>query len=162
GNGSDGVSILIGGIKNTIGGRPPVGKGNVISGNSGAGVSINGSDGLANGNSVEGNLIGTDFTGTKALANGSDGVVLLEDSFGNTIGGTVSGAANVIAFNLGNGVGIGTAFPNGNAILGNSIFSNGKLGIDLGLDGVTPNDPCDGDSGANKLQNHPVLTEALF
>jgi len=66
-----------------------------------------------------------------------------------------------------------------NAILGNSIYSNGGLGIDLsstyqavsfpGLpldiafpddDGVTSNDNKDIDSGANNLQNFPVLKGA--
>jgi hypothetical protein len=51
----------------------------------------------------------------------------------------------------------------GNRILYNSIHSNAELGIQLGADGVTPNDPpanMDSDTGPNRLQNFPVLTSA--
>ncbi len=53
----------------------------------------------------------------------------------------------------------------GSAILGNGIYSNALLGIDLvgGTEntlGVTDNDSCDSDSGAKVLQNNPVLTSA--
>jgi Ca2+-binding RTX toxin-like protein len=56
----------------------------------------------------------------------------------------------------------------GNSLRANSIFSNGGLGIDLGDDGVTPNDPpppCpvgqpDCDTGPNNLQNFPVISLA--
>jgi hypothetical protein len=52
-----------------------------------------------------------------------------------------------------------------NAILGNSIFSNAGLGIDLEFDGdpncVEPNDNCDVDTGPNNLQNYPVVTSVI-
>jgi hypothetical protein len=47
------------------------------------------------------------------------------------------------------------------------MFANGGLGINLipppvgTEDGVTPNDPCDPDEGANRLQNFPELILAF-
>ena len=83
---------------------------------------------------------------------------------GIVIGGTAPEAGNVIAFN--GGLGVYVRAGTGNAILGNSIFANGDLGIDLGVtannanDGVTPNDPGDADAGPNDRLNFPVLTSA--
>ncbi len=45
-------------------------------------------------------------------------------------------------------------------ISANSIFANGGLGIDLGDDGVTPNNPAGSPTGPNLLQPYPVLTSA--
>jgi hypothetical protein len=59
------------------------------------------------GNVIEGNFIGTDVTGTKALANVGDGVGTEGSAAGVTIGGTGAGAGNVIAGNTGNGVDVG-------------------------------------------------------
>ena len=45
-------------------------------------------------------------------------------------------------------------------VLGNSIFRNGGLAIDLGGIGLDGNDLGDGDGGPNNLQNKPTLTRA--
>jgi hypothetical protein len=45
----------------------------------------------------------------------------------------------------------------GNVIRGNSIDASLGLGIDLGNDGVTPNDLGDADTGPNNFQNFPVI-----
>ena len=53
--------------------------------------------------------------------------------------------------------GIDVIAGTGNAFVGNTIYSNRLLGINLGTAGVTANDSGDGDTGANNLQNFPVL-----
>jgi uncharacterized repeat protein (TIGR01451 family) len=148
---------------NTIGGTAP-GARNIISGNGASGIALGQSPGP---NLIQGNVIGASAAGGP-LGNTGDGVLLsvVSGVDGNTIGGTAAGAGNVIAFNGLNGV-MSPGFPGfpfniGNAILSNSIFANGGVGIDLALnfpgDGPTPNDPGDTDSGPNNLQNFPVLT----
>ena len=113
------------------------------------------------GHKVIGNYIGTAADGVTPLGN-SRGVELIDKTaHDNTIGGTGAGEGNVIAFNNVEGVKVGKGSQR-NAILGNSIFSNNSLGIDLfGQGGVTPNDPLDVDTGdqtANECQNYPVIT----
>lgn len=46
----------------------------------------------------------------------------------------------------------------GNRFSQNRIRNNVELGIDLGVAGANSNDPGDGDTGTNRLQNSPVLT----
>jgi hypothetical protein len=146
---------------NTVGGTA-AGEGNVISGNGGAGVLIVGS--AAIGNTVYGNFIGTGDDGTSAVPNFVDGVQFGFGANGNFIGGIAGGQANVIAFNLDSGVDVGAvggaAFDN--SVRGNSIHTNEVLGIDLNGDGVTVNDPGDGDGGANGSMNFPVITSAAY
>jgi hypothetical protein len=101
GNGASGVSIYLG-HDHRIGGPVP-GAGNVISGNGGAGVSISSieASSRAEGHRVQGNYIGTDVTGTKALGNADSGVQTLEGEGGDgfLIGGTAPGAGNLISGN---------------------------------------------------------------
>ena len=138
---------------------------NVISGNGRNGVFIGSK--FATGNVIQGNFIGTDITGMSALSNSGHGILILGSN--NTVGGNDPTSGNVIAHNLGNGVASNLdegVFPENNAIRSNAIFDNGGLGIDLSndfiLDGVTPNDPGDADTGTNLLQNFPLITAASF
>src|SRR5262249_30203383 len=110
-----GVLIQSGATNNTVGGITATagqGAGNVISGNTSDGVAL-----LVGLNTVQGNLIGTDKTGTTALGNGNMGIDL---NFANsdTIGGTTAGAGNIIADNK---YGIWGQTSSNNLIAGNYI-----------------------------------------
>ena len=132
---------------NVIGGTSANSR-NVISGNTGVGVWLAGF-----GNTVEGNYIGTDATGTTAIGNNGAGIVV--GSSDNSFGGATANSGNLIAHNSGDGITVTSGINN--AILSNNIYENGDLGIDLDPNGVTANDVNDADSGANNLQNYPEL-----
>ena len=151
---SAGVSIVTG--SHVVGGLVP-GARNVISGNA-IGVQVGLFFSGVVGNVIQGNFIGLNAAGTGPLPNTQQGITIA-DAVNNTIGGSQSEAGNKIAFNGGPGVSISTG--TGNTVRRNSIFSNNGLGIDLGANGVTPNDGNDGDTGANHLQNFPVITGVL-
>jgi len=100
-----------------------------ITGFPGAGICIGSDNNIVQGCVITGNT--------------GDGVCIIDGS-DNLIGGKLPGQANSIYRNLGNGVVIkksepATGFPSGNGVLGNSLYENGKLGIDLGGTGVTTN-----------------------
>ena len=137
---------------NTKLGELTAGAGNVISGNSSLGVAV-----LSGTDHIQGNMIGTDKTGTTALRNGSGfnplGGIQVND--GASDHPFVQG--NTIAFNGGNGITVGSGHL---SILVNSIHDNSALGIDLGISNVNPNDPQDTDSGPNGLQNYPIIDSA--
>ena len=144
-NGLSGV--LINAASTTVGGVASQDR-NLISGNTFNGLIL--IDNAA-GAQITGNYIGTTVGGASPLPNGSDGINVSSLLAASQI------AANIIAFNGRDGVRLirGT-----HLISGNSIFSNGALGIDLEADGVTANDAGDGDTGANNRQNFPVLATA--
>jgi parallel beta-helix repeat protein len=124
-NGS-GVSIQRHGDHSTIGGTT-AGERNVISGNLEEGVFI--SDSGTTGNVVKGNYIGTNASGTAGLPNGAQGVAIGVGAQDNTIGGTAAGEGNLIAYNEDDGVWVYGTDATGNTIRGNSIHSNGDMGI---------------------------------
>ncbi len=135
---------------------------NVISANSLGGIHIVGYNPNASATqtsiAIQDNFIGTDTTGTRALGNAADGI-LIANSGGVDIGSSL-GFGNVIA---NNGTGIAITGNNSlfDAILNNSIHNNTFLGIDLNNDGVTPNTTGGPHTGPNHLQNFPVITSAL-
>jgi Bacterial Ig-like domain (group 3) len=162
--GNYGVLIDGGATANTIGGTTAA-AGNAIADNF-TGVQI--ADTGTTSNALEGNFIGPQGMGTLSAPN-YVGVCISDGASRNTIGGTAGGAGNVIADTAGDGITIGFTQgdeSNDNAILGNSIFGNTGIGIDLGDDGVTPNhsSPTTGiiDYAPNGDQNFPVLASATF
>ncbi|MEM6316437.1 MAG: collagen-binding domain-containing protein [Bacteroidota bacterium] len=138
-----------------------------------AGLVINGSDftptssGIrlsSNNNEIVGNFIGTNVAGDGAKSNGIG--ITIDGSTDNMIGGTERKDANVIAHNDGPGIVIVDPSSNRNSVLGNSLFDNGSIGIDLSAtdvaDNVTANDSIDADNGANELLNFPELAGAAI
>jgi hypothetical protein len=166
-NGGDGIHIDLGN-NNVIGGSAS-GAGNIISGNGKVASGLGRGNGISVGsvnNVIKGNLIGTDATGIGPLPNLDNGIAGGRNTI---VGGTGAGEGNVIAFNGLNGIIINGALTTGNTYRGNSIFSNGtlaspftsSLGIDLGPAGPTANDAGDADTGANNLQNFPIITSVV-
>ena len=156
---------------------------NIISGNHNIGIGIWDTYGTGTGAlEIKGNYIGTDWSGTKPLPNGHladsnagcptycAGIQLQGSSSvampASIIGGFNPGEANLIAFNNGAGIisspqycangCIGASFDS----WGNAIHNNADTNIDIGAFGLTPNDPGDADTGANNVQNYPVIQSA--
>lgn len=136
---------------------------NTISGNAKNGVHLYNTS--TNGTEIYNNYIGTNSAGASNLGNTQNGVLIgypnidTQTPSNNKVGGSQSAdMGNQIAFNGGDGVNV--LYGTNNRIQSNIIYSNGNLAIDLGTDGVSPNDPFDTDTGANDLQNFPVLLNA--
>ncbi len=134
-NGQDGVDIVSGATANIVGGTTASAL-DLISGSSGYGVLISGSG--TESNVVEGDFIGTDVTGTKAIGNGADGVEIAAAAVANTVGGSAAGADDVISGNAIVGVyvlGVGTS---NNVILGDFIGTNaaGTAAVPNAINGV--------------------------
>jgi CSLREA domain-containing protein len=113
---------------NTIGGTA-AGAGNVISGNAGSGIKV--ANAGATRTVIVGNDIGTDYVGTGALGNGEHGVLLL-DAPGNTVGGSATGAGNLISANGQDGIDVAGSSATNNRIQGNHIGTDAAGNGDLG------------------------------
>jgi len=157
GNANDGVYLLQNAATNFIGGSA-AGAGNLISANGVDGIYLN----SASWNVIQGNFIGTRADGANALGNTFHNVELDVNATNNTIGGSMAGTGNRIAFahSIYAGVRVRDGSMN-NLISGNSIFSNGALGIDLGSYGVSSIYDCESGMAANAAnagQNYPKLS----
>ena len=133
----------------TIGTPVPAAR-NLISGNN-QGLFLNNGVHSA---TIQNNYFGTDITGTLPLPNNLAILLNTADTTDVVIGGTGPGEGNLIAFNAGPGSPHGIwSFGQRVTVRGNTIFDNAGLGFDNDPQGVNPNDPGDGDGGANGGQN---------
>jgi titin len=137
-NHQDGVSIQAGATLNTIGGSSS-GVTNLISGNESDGIHLTGRQ--TTNNLIEGNRIGTDGTGSFALANGQYGVLIV-DAHDNQIGSRDPFTGNIISGNALDGVSVQGMLASGNQIQSNLIGTDilGGLAIGNGGNGVSIED----------------------
>lgn len=156
----NGVSALPNGTGIRINGGFNRIAGNRIAGNTVDGILLSGEQ--AEGNRIEDNLIGAGAGPVTLLpGNGRMGVMVQSNAHDNVIG-----PGNTVARNGDDGIRIMASAGGRNTLTANHIARNDALGIDLGANGVTANDPdpsiCDPDLGCpgNRGQNFPVLTEA--
>ncbi|NND03271.1 MAG: hypothetical protein HKN91_10830, partial [Acidimicrobiia bacterium] len=113
-------------------------------------------------NVVTGNFVGVTADLATPIPNAGHGIHLHGGAFDNTIGGTFPTNANTVANNQLNGITIDADAGTGNAMLRNILYDNTLLGIDLGNDGPTANDPGDGDGpGPNNYINFPDIQSAV-
>jgi uncharacterized repeat protein (TIGR01451 family) len=157
-NQGDGIVVGAAGLTTSgtiIGTEPPGVARNTITGNGRHGILVVGTDTTTT--HIRSNNIGVTAFGFPGF-NGGDGVHVtgaddttiesnnIQDSGGDGV--AVDGPGNQRVFIRGFNV----------------FFSNVDLGIDLGSDGVTPNDPDaanDSDTGPNGLQNFPDVVSAV-
>lgn len=127
----DGIVILDGASKNTIGGNQK-GEGNTIGGNGKNGIFLLGAG--TDNNRIIGNHIGTDPQGLSPLPNGMHGINIMDGPEGNIIGGEMDSEGNLISGNLSAGILIQKV--EGTIIQGNII------GLDAALKSTIPNATC--------------------
>jgi pimeloyl-ACP methyl ester carboxylesterase len=174
-NMKEGISLSAGAHDNHIGGTRPeaacAGPCNVISGNAGNGILIEGAG--TDRNRIEGNFIGTDSLGALGVPNNHNGVWVRESASNNRIGaawspdssGLCMGPCNSIRENKRSGILITGDTSRFNTIRANAISYNGFMEIDLGnntaQDGVTLN-ATEVRSGPNQWLNTPMSLAADF
>jgi CSLREA domain-containing protein len=153
-----GVGILVTGPNTTIG-EPGSGTGRInVIGNAAAGIRVGSGTGTAfSGVLVVRNTIGSDAAGGAAPV--TVGIELRRPGSGTTV------ASNAIA-NAATGISVAPesagASVKGSRFQQNTFQALAGLAIDLNADGITnPNDDGDGDTGANGLLNHAVVTRAV-
>jgi len=133
----------------------------------GTGIRVNAVNQDNLGTTIVGNIIGADATGQSGIVT-RQGITVAPSTglyypLDTVIGGPNPEDANIIAFTETMGIKV-HAIASGVRMMGNSIFANDGLGIDLqsntGVSEPNPNDEGDIDGWGNGLQNFPVLDAA--
>jgi hypothetical protein len=109
---------------------------------------------------IWGNRIGVKAHSDDPLPNGASGIFIGPGGFGSAIGFDLlsrTNPGNVIAFNGEMGVAVAAGVTDV-SILGNRIWGNKLLGIDIGLDGPTATTKAD----SNEVLTAPTLTLAHY
>jgi hypothetical protein len=164
---------------NTVGGAASAMR-NIISGNTGEGVRIDGT--LATGNIVRGNYIGTDMTGSNAVGNTLSGVYIRHAPSNSVIGNVISGNIGFAGITIcgftgvpacgGGDVGVidETSNASGNTIQGNLVGTNalgtaalGNSNAGLSIDGA-PNTVVGGTAAgaANTISFNGTIDVQIF
>lgn len=150
------------------------GAANIIAGNAENGVHIlegvyplfpSGSVAVPSANNrVQRNYIGTNGSGA-ILGNSGSGIFIINKANNTMVGGNDSAQKNIISNNSGPGVILyttpGQTAPLETQITLNDISANGGKGIAIYNNDSEGTDPLDADTGANDLQNHPILSGAF-
>ncbi len=148
---------------------------NVISSNGANGVDLTGNDmtmppTYTDRNQFVNNLIGVAADGVTPMGNGGRGASVGIFEINSFLGGYCRFnrfQTNTIAHNAMSGITVWEkpTTPNNadqNTLFRNALHDNGGLGIDLGDNGVTGNDPGDVDAGANEELNTPLIMTANY
>ena len=122
-NKSQGIALAGG---TAIIGSAVLGARNVISGNGAEGILITGA---GTGSIVAGNYVGTDVTGTAALAN-SVGITV--NAVGNTVGGKTSADGNLVSGNATDGIVLSAQTGPSAVVTNNRIGTNASGGAGIG------------------------------
>lgn len=138
GNGLGGILIEGASTRNTlIGGSDP----NVVSGNAGVGIEINGAEGTL----LEANYVGLNAAGDAAVANAGHGI------FVNQAPGTLIQNANVVSGNEGDGIRVVGVDSEGTVILGAYVGTDAFGGVAIG----------NADSGINVIDSVGIVVGGL-
>jgi parallel beta-helix repeat protein len=121
----DGLTLASGSGGSTIKGLDIYGFG------SGAGIDI-----LSGGNQVLACAVGIIEPSERTSDPNATGILIELGANNNSIGGTTSGAGNIIAGNIGNGIEIQDVYTNGNVVEGDLIGNDGSVPLPNGANGV--------------------------